>query len=207
MRSRMDAPQREPALSLLLVGLTGSCAERDDGGSQSSTDDPAGAVEMRTPAGLGTAVANVQSHQRRGGVLPITTGVIGFEQRCVQREMAAIIIDHGLPCRRQRLNCDHPTVLLLDVEEYTPWIVTRQWLPIRSVSSRENLARNLKTLRTAKGLSQEALADAAGIDRTYVSALERRKYSLSIDRLDQLALSLGVEPHALLMSELPAVNS
>ena len=49
------------------------------------------------------------------------------------------------------------------------------------------------------GLSQEALADAAGIDRTYVSALERQKYSLSLDRLDQIALALGVEPHALLM--------
>jgi transcriptional regulator with XRE-family HTH domain len=67
------------------------------------------------------------------------------------------------------------------------------------VSSRENLARNLKALRTSKGLSQEALADAAGIDRTYVSALERRKYSLSIDRLDQLAATLGVEPYMLLM--------
>ena len=51
--------------------------------------------------------------------------------------------------------------------------------------------------------TQEALADAAGIDRTYVSALERRKYSLSIDRLDQLAATLGVEPHILLMSETP----
>jgi transcriptional regulator with XRE-family HTH domain len=71
------------------------------------------------------------------------------------------------------------------------------------VSSRENLARNLKALRTSKGLSQEALADAAGIDRTYVSALERRKYSLSIDRLDLLAATLGVEPHILLMSEAP----
>jgi len=71
------------------------------------------------------------------------------------------------------------------------------------VSSRENLARNLKALRTSKGLSQEALADAAGIDRTYVSALERRKYSLSIDRLDQLATTLGVEPYILLMSEVP----
>jgi len=71
------------------------------------------------------------------------------------------------------------------------------------VSSRDNLARNLKALRTSKGLSQEALADAAGIDRTYVSALERRKYSLSIDRLDQLARPLGVEPYILLMSELP----
>ncbi len=67
------------------------------------------------------------------------------------------------------------------------------------MASREHLARNLKRLRIALGLSQEALADAAGIDRTYVSALERRKYSLSIDRLDQIASSLGVEPHVLLM--------
>lgn len=71
------------------------------------------------------------------------------------------------------------------------------------MSSRENLARNLKALRTANGLSQEALADAAGIDRTYVSALERCKYSLSIDRLDRLALSLGVEPFMLLLSKAP----
>ena len=71
------------------------------------------------------------------------------------------------------------------------------------MSSRDNLARNLKTLRASRGLSQEALADAAGIDRTYVSALERRKYSLSIDRLDSLALSLGVEPFELLLSETP----
>jgi DNA-binding XRE family transcriptional regulator len=86
-------------------------------------------------------------------------------------------------------------------EEYTPWIVTRQWRPSWFVPSRENLARNLKALRTAKGLSQEALAHDAGIDRTYVSALERRKYSLSIDRLDQIAKSLGVEPHILIMPE------
>lgn len=72
------------------------------------------------------------------------------------------------------------------------------------MSSREILARNLKALRTAKGLSQEALADAAEIDRTYVSSLERRKYSASIDRLDMLAAQLGVETHMLLMKDLPA---
>lgn len=71
------------------------------------------------------------------------------------------------------------------------------------MSSRENLARNLRSLRTARGLSQEALGDAAGIDRTYVSALERRKYSISIDRLDQLAKSLGVKPYVLLMETMP----
>ncbi|WP_335696134.1 helix-turn-helix domain-containing protein [Sphingomonas sp. KC8] len=90
------------------------------------------------------------------------------------------------------------------IVEYTPWIVARQSRPSRSMSSRENLARNLRSLRTSRGLSQEALAHAAGIDRTYVSALERRKYSISIDRLDRLAEHLGVEPHILLMKNMPA---
>jgi transcriptional regulator with XRE-family HTH domain len=71
------------------------------------------------------------------------------------------------------------------------------------MSSRENLARNVKSLRISRGISQEALAHAAGIDRTYVSAIERCKYSVSIDRLDQIAKSLGVEPYMLLLTNLP----
>jgi len=53
--------------------------------------------------------------------------------------------------------------------------------------SREILARNMKHLRTLHGLSQEALAHDAGIDRTYVSDLERGLYAASIDMLDALA--------------------
>lgn len=71
------------------------------------------------------------------------------------------------------------------------------------MSSRETLARNLKLLRAARGFSQEALANAAMIDRTYVSALERRKYSASVDRLDKLAAQLGVETYVLLMKKMP----
>ncbi|MEE4454413.1 helix-turn-helix transcriptional regulator [Novosphingobium resinovorum] len=71
------------------------------------------------------------------------------------------------------------------------------------MSSRDNLARNLRLLRAAKGMSQESLAHEAGIHRTYVSALERREYSVSIDRLDSIAASLGVQPYVLLMDELP----
>lgn len=71
------------------------------------------------------------------------------------------------------------------------------------MSSRVILARNLRLLRTARGLSQEALADGAEIARSYVSAIERRKYSASIDRLDKLATELGVDTHVLLMKELP----
>jgi transcriptional regulator with XRE-family HTH domain len=60
------------------------------------------------------------------------------------------------------------------------------------MASRAVLARNLRRLREARGLSQEALADLAGIDRTYVSSLERQRYSASVDMLDRLAAALEV---------------
>ena len=49
-------------------------------------------------------------------------------------------------------------------------------------------------------MSQEALALEVGIDRTYVSALERCKYSASLDRLDDIARVLGVDPYELLIN-------
>lgn len=66
------------------------------------------------------------------------------------------------------------------------------------MSIRETLARNLKRYRVAAGLSQEELAHRAQIDRTYVSALERRRNSATIDMLAQLADPLGVEVWQLL---------
>ena len=63
---------------------------------------------------------------------------------------------------------------------------------------REVFARNLRKARNAKGLSQEALAHEADIDRTYVSALERSEYSATIVMVDKLARALGVEASALL---------
>lgn len=63
---------------------------------------------------------------------------------------------------------------------------------------RETFATNLRVLRHERKLSQEALADQAGIDRTYVSALERSVFSASLDMIEKLAAALGVEPHSLL---------
>lgn len=71
------------------------------------------------------------------------------------------------------------------------------------MSSRQTLAHNLRILRAARGWSQEALADVAMVDRTYISALERQKYSVTIDRLDEVAKALGVETYVLLMKDLP----
>jgi transcriptional regulator with XRE-family HTH domain len=55
------------------------------------------------------------------------------------------------------------------------------------------LAANLRRRRAEVGLSQEALAHDAGIDRTYISSIERCRYAPSIDVLDRLAAALGVE--------------
>lgn len=63
---------------------------------------------------------------------------------------------------------------------------------------RDTLALNLRTLRQARGMSQEELAHRAEIDRTYVSALERSVYAAGIDVLDRLATALGVEAADLL---------
>lgn len=63
---------------------------------------------------------------------------------------------------------------------------------------REVLAFNLRRLRKVRDLSQEALADAAGVDRTYVSSLERCVYAASVDVIEQLAGALNVDATELL---------
>jgi transcriptional regulator with XRE-family HTH domain len=52
------------------------------------------------------------------------------------------------------------------------------------------VARNIRRLRVAQGLSQEALAVDAGVDRTYVSRLERGLENPSVAVLEKLASAL-----------------
>ncbi len=72
---------------------------------------------------------------------------------------------------------------------------------------REILALNLREQRRIKGMSQEELAHRADIDRTYISALERCVYAVSIDVLDRLAQALGVEAADLLHRPTGSVSS
>jgi transcriptional regulator with XRE-family HTH domain len=70
---------------------------------------------------------------------------------------------------------------------------------------REVLATNLKRLRLAAGLSQEELAHRAHLDRTYVSSLERGRYSASIDKIENLSLALDIDASELLVK--PSASS
>ena len=69
----------------------------------------------------------------------------------------------------------------------------------KPVDGRTLVAANLRRLRAKRGLSQEALADKAGIHRTYVGSVERAERNVSIDNICRLAWALGVDVRELLV--------
>ena len=66
---------------------------------------------------------------------------------------------------------------------------------------RDVLAKNMRRLRAARGLSQEALAHESDINRTYLSAVERSERNVSIDNIARIAKGLKVEPWKLLKDD------
>ncbi|HEV2515403.1 MAG TPA: helix-turn-helix transcriptional regulator [Devosia sp.] len=65
-------------------------------------------------------------------------------------------------------------------------------------SIQDILARNLRLARQRVGVSQEELADRAGVDRTYVSGIERGVRNPTIAIVARLASELGTTAAALL---------
>lgn len=63
---------------------------------------------------------------------------------------------------------------------------------------RRVLSRNVKELRKAKGLSQEELAFASELHRTYISGVERGVRNPTITVLTKIAKALEVAPDRLL---------
>ena len=66
---------------------------------------------------------------------------------------------------------------------------------------REVLAKNMRRLRAARKLTQEALADESGLNRTYLSSVERSERNVSIDNIARVAKGLHVEPWRLLKDD------
>jgi len=56
----------------------------------------------------------------------------------------------------------------------------------------------VRELRLGQGLSQEDLADRAGLHRTAVSFIERAQRSATLETVARLASALGVEPAELM---------
>lgn len=50
----------------------------------------------------------------------------------------------------------------------------------------------VKELRLEKGLSQEKLANLAGVDRTYMTQVENGKRNISIENIRKICMALDV---------------
>lgn len=66
------------------------------------------------------------------------------------------------------------------------------------IEGRRLVGLNIRLLRQAAGLSQEELALAAGINRTYLSSVERGQRNVSIDNICRIAAALDCHPRELL---------
>jgi ribosome-binding protein aMBF1 (putative translation factor) len=94
----------------------------------------------------------------------------------------------------------------------TPWYQTLHWvilarMPKRVIkpkasdfeqSLRGTLALNIRRFRFEQKVSQEELAFRCGLDRTYISAVERCIWNVSLSNIEKIAEALGVEPWQLL---------
>ena len=64
---------------------------------------------------------------------------------------------------------------------------------------REVLAINIRQLRLEMGISQEELAFRCELDRTYISAVERCVWNVSLRNIEKIATALNTEPWCLLV--------
>lgn len=56
----------------------------------------------------------------------------------------------------------------------------------------------MRRMRQERQLSQEALADNAGIHRNYLGGIERQERNVGLDNLEKIAKALGISVSQLL---------
>jgi transcriptional regulator with XRE-family HTH domain len=68
---------------------------------------------------------------------------------------------------------------------------------------RSVVSRNIRLLRNAAGLTQDQLAELAGLDRNYIGKLEREENSPTVDTLESIAVALQISVELLVKRDLP----
>lgn len=62
----------------------------------------------------------------------------------------------------------------------------------------QTVRENVRRLRHRRGMTQENLADVAGVSRTYIGYLESQGKNVSVEVLEKIAQALDVDPRELL---------
>lgn len=66
------------------------------------------------------------------------------------------------------------------------------------IDVKKQFGENLRLKRRSVGLSQEQLAYASGLDRSYVGKIERGQVNVTIERVYILARTIGCSPKDLI---------
>lgn len=67
----------------------------------------------------------------------------------------------------------------------------------QATESLRRFGRRVRELRKSKGLSQEALATACGLDRTYIGGIERGERNVSLLNIQKISEALDVHAREL----------
>jgi transcriptional regulator with XRE-family HTH domain len=65
-------------------------------------------------------------------------------------------------------------------------------MPPKKSEANQALGEAIRAIRGEQGLTQEAFAILAGIDRSYYGALERGEFNMTVDTLMTVATGLSV---------------
>ncbi len=63
----------------------------------------------------------------------------------------------------------------------------------------QRFGHRVREKRTASGLSQEVFADKCGLDRTYISGIERGKRNVALRNIEAIAKALEVSLSELML--------
>ena len=66
---------------------------------------------------------------------------------------------------------------------------------------------NLRKYRNELGLSQEAFADKCGLHRTYISAIECYRRSISLENIQRIADALDIDAYKLLLENKEVIKN
>ncbi len=80
------------------------------------------------------------------------------------------------------------------IHSLASWIVARS----KHSDPKPAFGRTVRRLRQSKGLSQEALAELAGIHRSYIGDVERGTRNIALVNMTQIAKALGVSLSSLI---------
>lgn len=57
----------------------------------------------------------------------------------------------------------------------------------------KNVALTIRSIRKERDISQEDLAEIAGLDRTYISGVERGVRNITLESLESIVLALDID--------------